>query len=84
MSFLTHSVREQICEILLDRSADGIRPDDNIIEIGLTSLSTLELRARIGAVAGVRLSIESILGNPTPEAIARLVLSELTGRAHDE
>ncbi|WP_288049612.1 phosphopantetheine-binding protein, partial [Nocardia sp.] len=70
-------VISQIREILVDLAEDDIALDATILEIGLTSLSALELRARINAAAGTSITLEDLFLHPTPRALADLLADRL-------
>ncbi|MFD0363633.1 type I polyketide synthase [Nocardia sp. GCM10030253] len=74
------AVRSQIAAILVDRTDAGeIDDDTGVIAAGLTSLSVLELRNRLNAIAGTAIPIDAFLANPTPRALAALIHAELAG-----
>ena len=54
-------------------SRDAMPLDTPLVQIGLDSLSALELRARIEVRTGIRLRNVDMLSNPTLFAIARLI-----------
>ncbi|WP_405177102.1 acyltransferase domain-containing protein [Nocardia sp. NBC_01377] len=70
-------VISQIREILVDLAEDDIALDATVLEIGLTSLSALELRARINATAGTSITLEDLFLHPTPRALADLLADRL-------
>lgn len=73
------TVCTQIAAILVDRADDGeIDQDTGVLATGLTSLSVLELRNRMNALAGSCIPVDGFLDNPTPRALAALVLAELS------
>ncbi|WP_433732511.1 type I polyketide synthase [Nocardia sp. CA-129566] len=75
------TVCTQIAAILVDRADGEIDADTGILATGLTSLSVLELRNRMNALAGACIPVEVFLDNPTPRALAGLVLAELVDDA---
>ncbi|MGW4636442.1 type I polyketide synthase [Nocardia sp. NPDC004415] len=70
-------VVDQIREILIDLTDDEIDVDATVLEIGLTSLSALELRGRINAVTGTHLSVEDLFTHPTPRALGAVLATRL-------
>ncbi|WP_062984479.1 type I polyketide synthase [Nocardia anaemiae] len=80
--FVLTTICAQIAAILVDRTDDSeIDPDTGILATGLTSLSVLELRNRMNALAGSGIPVEGFLDNPTPRALAGLVMAELADDA---
>ncbi|MEV5839852.1 beta-ketoacyl synthase N-terminal-like domain-containing protein [Nocardia sp. NPDC052112] len=80
--FVLAAVRSEIAAILVDRTHEGeIDADTGVLATGLTSLSVLELRNRVNALAGFRIPVDGFLDNPTPRALAELVLAELADDA---
>ncbi|MFF2549464.1 beta-ketoacyl synthase N-terminal-like domain-containing protein [Nocardia sp. NPDC058058] len=65
-------VRAQIQEILIDQDTD-FDADRILFEVGLTSLSLLELRSRLNHVAGTSISLGSLIDAPTIRGAARLI-----------
>ncbi|MET7768960.1 beta-ketoacyl synthase N-terminal-like domain-containing protein [Nocardia sp. NPDC005366] len=76
-AFAVRLVISEIRAILVDLDADDIDLDATIIEIGLTSLSALELRARINTAAGTAITLEDLFHHPTPRALAHLLVGRL-------
>lgn len=66
-------VTSEICQTLGELLDDNVDVDATIFEIGLTSLSTLELRSRLNSAAGTAMSLEDFSLNPTPRALAKLI-----------
>ncbi len=73
----TRLVLAQIREILIDRTDDDIDLDATLLQIGLTSLSALELRGRITRAAGTHVSLEDLFTHPTPRALADLLVARI-------
>ncbi|WP_338784234.1 SDR family NAD(P)-dependent oxidoreductase [Streptomyces sp. DG1A-41] len=84
-------VRSAVAAVLGFTSAQQVREDRVFSELGLTSLTAVELRNRLNAATGLRLSATLIFDHPTPRRLAGFVLDRLsggkeagrsTGRAH--
>ncbi|MFC9894666.1 type I polyketide synthase [Nocardia sp. NPDC127579] len=81
--FALRLVLARIREILIDIREEDIALDATILEIGLTSLSALELRSRINAAAGTSITVEDLFTHPTPRALATLLVGEMWGATAD-
>lgn len=77
LDFTRQLVLSRIREILVDLTDDDIDLDATILEIGLTSLSALELRSRLNSAAGTAISLEDLFRHPTPRALAALLADRL-------
>ncbi|WP_280406941.1 type I polyketide synthase [Nocardia carnea] len=75
--FTRQLVLSRIREILVDLTDDDIDLDATLLEIGLTSLSALELRSRLNSAAGTAISLEDLFLHPTPRALAALLADRL-------
>lgn len=66
-------VSTQLREIVVDLLDAEIDLDASVLDLGLTSLSVLEFRSRLNVAAGITVSVEDLLRNPTPRAVAALL-----------
>ncbi|MCH0571008.1 SDR family NAD(P)-dependent oxidoreductase [Streptomyces sp. MUM 136J] len=69
-------VREETARVLGLRAAESVRPEQPLREIGMDSVTAVELRNRLAARLGVRLPATLLFDHPTP---ARLTGHLLTG-----
>ncbi|WP_158013138.1 SDR family NAD(P)-dependent oxidoreductase, partial [Streptomyces sp. Root369] len=72
-------VRGAVAAVLGFSAAHQVREDRVFSELGLTSLTAVDLRNRLNAATGVRLSATLVFDHPTPRRLARFVLEHLTG-----
>ncbi|MEV0446842.1 SDR family NAD(P)-dependent oxidoreductase [Streptomyces sp. NPDC050600] len=77
-------VRGVVAAVLGFASPERIRDGRPFSELGLTSLTGLDLRNRLGAATGLVLPATLVFDHPTPKAVTRLVLSLLTGEGQGE
>ncbi|QLE70650.1 SDR family NAD(P)-dependent oxidoreductase [Streptomyces rectiverticillatus] len=78
---LLETVCGHVADVLGHERADAVDPERGFGELGVDSLSALELRNRIGADTGLRLPATLTFDYPTPAAIAGHLFGELAGDA---
>ncbi|MCP9213343.1 type I polyketide synthase [Streptomyces cucumeris] len=71
-------VLTQVAEVLGHASATSIDPGRAFNELGFDSLSAVELRNRLTQSTGVRLPATLVFDHPSPVAVARLLVSQIT------
>ena len=78
---LTEHVCEHVAAILGYRSADDVPSDRGLKDLGMDSVTAVELRNRLSALTGVRLPSAVAFDHPTCEALARHVEERVFGSA---
>ncbi|MEU6770645.1 SDR family NAD(P)-dependent oxidoreductase [Streptomyces sp. NPDC046759] len=68
-------VREEASRALGLRSAESVRPDQPLRDLGMDSVTAVELRNRIGARLGTRLPATLLFDHPTPARLAEHLLT---------
>jgi acyl carrier protein len=73
-------VRTETAIVLGHREGDfAVAAQKAFREIGLDSLTAVDLRNRLGAAAGVKLPATFVFDYPSPEAVAGYLAAELAG-----
>jgi len=70
-------VNRHVAAVLGHGSADDVESERGFLELGMTSLTAVELRNRLAADLGLRLPITLIFDHPTPIALVRHVRTEI-------
>ncbi|WP_051807094.1 type I polyketide synthase [Streptomyces sp. NRRL F-2664] len=76
---LVEVVRRRVAEVLGHAGAEAVAADRDFWELGLDSLTALELTGRLGTDAGVRLGATAAFDHPTAVSLAAHVAAELDG-----
>ncbi|MER7842264.1 SDR family NAD(P)-dependent oxidoreductase, partial [Streptomyces sp. NPDC096040] len=69
-------VRTQAAGVLDLTGAEQVGAEQSFAELGVDSLTALELRNRLGTATGLRLPTTLVFDHPTPAALAGFVLAE--------
>ncbi|WP_062213689.1 type I polyketide synthase [Streptomyces sp. NBRC 109706] len=70
-------VRSQLAAVLGHSGPEAVRTDRGFLEIGVDSLTGVELRNRLAALTGLRLLATMVFDHPNPVALTRHLLGEL-------
>ncbi|MDX5570671.1 SDR family NAD(P)-dependent oxidoreductase, partial [Streptomyces sp. ID05-04B] len=75
-------VRRTLADVLGHAPEAHIRPDTPFTQLGLDSLTALELRNSLSAATGIRLPATLVFDHPTPEAVTELLQAALAPSLH--
>ncbi|MER6468860.1 type I polyketide synthase [Streptomyces collinus] len=75
---LTQLVRAHAAAVLGHESAQAVDPERDFLELGFDSLAAVELRNRLTAATGLRLSPMAVFDNKNPTALARRLHTDLS------
>ncbi|MDQ0688007.1 acyl transferase domain-containing protein/acyl carrier protein [Streptomyces achromogenes] len=75
-------VRSTLADVLGHGPKTHIRPDTPFTQLGLDSLTALELRNSLSEATGIRLPATLVFDHPTPEAVTELLQTELAPTPH--
>ncbi|MFE7275928.1 SDR family NAD(P)-dependent oxidoreductase [Streptomyces sp. NPDC057623] len=78
---LLAEVRAAAAELLGHQGAEAVPADRSLHEVGLDSLTAVELRNRLGALTGLRLPARLVFDHPAPQALADHLHQVLTAPA---
>ncbi|MET9498163.1 type I polyketide synthase [Streptomyces sp. NPDC006552] len=74
---LLSTVRERVAAVLGHSGVDEVEPARPFTDLGLTSLTAVELRNALSAALGVTLPATLVFDHPTPSALARHLAADL-------
>ncbi|MGX9890429.1 type I polyketide synthase [Streptomyces sp. NPDC002276] len=77
-------IRAEASTVLGRDDRQGIAATRAFKDLGFDSLTAVELRNRLSTASGLRLSPALVFDHPTPQSLARHLLTELVGEQHTE
>ncbi|GGK79066.1 hypothetical protein GCM10012284_11330 [Mangrovihabitans endophyticus] len=75
-------VREQVAAILGFTDAEAVTPKQPFKDLGIDSLTAVEVRNRLSTAAGFRLPSTLVFDYPTPQALAEFLRAAVFGEDH--
>ncbi|MGQ5598481.1 beta-ketoacyl reductase, partial [Streptomyces sp. ESR1.13] len=82
--FVLDTVLDHIAQVLGHTDRAQIEPGRPFTHLGFDSLSAVELRNRLARTTGLSLPVTLTFDHPTPEVLARFLLTEATGAEEPE
>ncbi|PWW63421.1 pimaricinolide synthase PimS3 [Actinokineospora spheciospongiae] len=79
--FVLDLVRAEVAAVLAHPSTEDVGDDREFRDLGMDSLTAVDLRNRLAAVTGLRMSATLVFDYPTPAELAGHLLSRLGGGA---
>ncbi|TDC80032.1 acyltransferase domain-containing protein, partial [Actinomadura sp. 7K507] len=73
-------VHRRAATVLGFGSADEVKPDDSLLDLGLSSFTALELSTRLAEATGLQISPVAVFENATPSAMARFLNGEFAAQ----
>ncbi|MEU4230028.1 SDR family NAD(P)-dependent oxidoreductase [Nonomuraea sp. NPDC026600] len=72
-------VTEHVAAVLGHATPDTVEAERSFRDLGLGSLSAVDLRNRLGAATGLQLPVTLVFDHPSPAALVRYLRTELEG-----
>lgn len=70
-------IRREVASLLPFRDPEQVPPDHSFYDLGLDSLTTVELSNRLAAITGRKLPASAVIERPTPAAVADYLLDSM-------
>jgi acyl carrier protein len=74
---LAELIRSEIAAVLRYDSVDDVEPNAPFRELGLDSISGLQIRKRLAAATGLELSVRMVIDHPTTAELAEYLRARL-------